>query len=95
MEVVEDTIVASNKSEIIQPVQCKSTNSSSHCFSKSALNGTVLTYQTNGSDFHVKKLIVMDEKELIVFVNFDSVSISLFSNIKNELVHSKGLSKFI
>ncbi|XP_050493081.1 uncharacterized protein LOC126874764 isoform X2 [Bombus huntii] len=91
LEVVEDTIVASNKSEIIQPVQCKSTNSSSHCFSKSALNGTVLTYQTNDSDFHVKKLIVMDEKELIVFVNFDSVSISLFSNIKNELVHSKEL----
>lgn len=86
MEVVEDTIVASNESEIIQPVQCKSTNSSSHCFSKSALNG---------SDFHVKKLIVMDEKELIVFVNFDSVSISLFNNIKNELVHSKGLSMFI
>ncbi|XP_048269183.1 uncharacterized protein LOC100652146 isoform X2 [Bombus terrestris] len=82
LEVVEDTIVASNESEIIQPVQCKSTNSSSHCFSKSALNG---------SDFHVKKLIVMDEKELIVFVNFDSVSISLFNNIKNELVHSKEL----
>lgn len=90
LEIINDTINAFNKSMIIQynTVQCNSKKFSSYCISKYAKE---FIFQTNISNFILLQSIMMDEKEFIILVKFNSISIYSFINIGNNFVHLKGL----
>ncbi|KAG9431659.1 hypothetical protein HZU67_06304 [Apis mellifera carnica] len=90
LEIINDTIDAFNKSMIIQynPVQCNSKKFSSYCISKYAKE---FIFQTNIGNFILLQSIMMDEKEFIVLVKFNSISIYSFINIGNNFVHLKDL----
>lgn len=94
LEIINDTIDAFNKSMIIQynAVQCNSKKFSSYCISKYAKE---LIFQTNIGNFILLKSIMMDEKEFIVLVKFNSISIYSFINIGNNFVHLKGLYTYL
>lgn len=94
LEIINDTINVFNKSMIIHynAVQCNSKKFSSYCISKYAKE---FIFQTNIGNFILLQSIMIDEKEFIVLVKFNSISIYSFINVGNNFVHLIGLYTYL